>query len=115
MWSRSPTESHPHAPTRPDVNLPIHPAPIVQPIQYGKTASDLVAVNPGSLQLIISLAYKSRNRLSHGYYAVDQSILWNTASKSIPKTVAAARRAKLKYKHDGGNGTGGGASRGPPV
>jgi uncharacterized protein with HEPN domain len=63
--------------------------------------------------LQLSLAYKSRNRLSHGYYAMDQSILWNTVSESIPKTVAAARLVKLKY--DGGDGAGGGASGGPPV
>ncbi len=46
--------------------------------------------------LQLSLAYKSRNRLSHGYYAVDESILWSTVSESIPKTVAAARLAKRK-------------------
>jgi uncharacterized protein with HEPN domain len=57
--------------------------------------------------LQLNLAYKSRNRLSHGYFAVDESILWSTVSVSIPKTVAAAKHAKLKYA--------GGASRSPRV
>jgi uncharacterized protein with HEPN domain len=48
--------------------------------------------------LNLSLAYKSRNKL--GYFAVEQEIVWNTVTVSIPKTVAAARQAKLK--HDGG-------------
>jgi uncharacterized protein with HEPN domain len=63
--------------------------------------------------LQLGLAYRSRNRLSHGYYAVDHSILWKTVSESIPKTVAAARLAKLKY--ESGDGAGGRASGGPPV
>ena len=63
--------------------------------------------------LQLNLAYKSRNRLSHGYYAVDENILWNTVSGSIPKTVAAARLAKLKYGN--GNRSGGGASGGSPA
>jgi uncharacterized protein with HEPN domain len=54
--------------------------------------------------LNLSLAYKSRNKLSHGYFAVEQEIVWNTVTVSIPQTVAAAREAKLK--HDGGDGTG---------
>lgn len=62
--------------------------------------------------LQLGLAYRSRNRLSHGYYAVDQSILWKTVSESIPKTVAAARIAQRK--HDDGDGGGGGAAGGPP-
>jgi uncharacterized protein with HEPN domain len=57
--------------------------------------------------LNLGLAYKSRNKLSHGYFAVEQEIVWNTVTVSIPQTVAAARQAKLK--HDGGDGTGGGS------
>ena len=56
--------------------------------------------------LNLSLAYKSRNKLSHGYFAVEQEIVWNTVTVSIPQTVAAARQARLKH----GDGTGGGAS-----
>jgi len=56
--------------------------------------------------LNLSLAYKSRNKLSHGHFAVEQEIVWNTVTVSIPQTVAAARQAKLKY--DGGGGTSGG-------
>lgn len=48
--------------------------------------------------LQLSLAYKSRNKLSHGYYAVDEGILWNTVSVSIPMTVAEARRAWQAYQ-----------------
>jgi hypothetical protein len=40
---------------------------------------------------------------------VEQEIVWNTVTVSIPKTVAAARQAKLKR----GDGTGGGDSEGP--
>jgi uncharacterized protein with HEPN domain len=50
--------------------------------------------------LQLGLAYRSRNKLSHGYFAVDESILWNTVFVSIPKTVAAAKEAKRKYDHD---------------
>ena len=32
-----------------------------------------------------------RNRLSHGYHAIDYEILWNTVSFSIPGAVDAAR------------------------
>jgi uncharacterized protein with HEPN domain len=55
-------------------------------------------------KLNLSLAYKSRNKLSHGYFAVEQEIVWNTLTVSIPQTVAAARQAKLK--HGSGDGTG---------
>jgi uncharacterized protein with HEPN domain len=55
--------------------------------------------------LNLSLAYKSRNKLSHGYFAVEQEIVWNTVTVSIPQTVAAARQARLE--HGGGDGTGG--------
>lgn len=83
----------------------------------GLAANELSKLEPSldrefpNLQL--SLAYKSRNKLSHGYYAVEQEIVWNTVTVSIPQTVAAAKQAKLKY--DGGDGAGGGASGGPPV
>ena len=49
------------------------------------------------------------------YFAVDETVLWNTVSVSIPKTVAAAKEAKRKYEHDGTDGAGGGASGGPPL
>jgi uncharacterized protein with HEPN domain len=39
--------------------------------------------------LNLGLAYKSRNKLSHGYFAVEQGIVWNTVTVSIPQTVAA--------------------------
>jgi uncharacterized protein with HEPN domain len=65
--------------------------------------------------LHLGLAYKACNKLAHGYYAVDVSILWSTVSTSIPKMVSAAIEAKRKYDHDGGDGGGGGASGGPPA
>lgn len=58
--------------------------------------------------LELSLAYKSRNKLSHGYYAVEQQIVWITVTESIPRTVAAARQARLKQDRDKG-----GTSRSP--
>jgi uncharacterized protein with HEPN domain len=82
----------------------------------GLAANELSKLNPSLDRefpdLNLSLAYKSRNKLSHGYFAVEQEIVWNTVTVSIPKTVAAARQAKLKY--DGGDGAGGGASDGSP-
>jgi uncharacterized protein with HEPN domain len=55
--------------------------------------------------LRLGLAYKSRNKLSHGYFAVDETILWSTVSVAIPKTVAAAKEAKRKYDHEIGGGS----------
>ena len=63
--------------------------------------------------LNLRLARRMRDRMTHGYYKIDWSIVWDTASTSIPKTVEAARSLMLKY--DDGDGAGGGASGGPPV
>ena len=48
-------------------------------------------------ELQLGLAYRARNRLSHGYFAIEQTIVWNTVTVSIPQTVSAARRARLQY------------------
>lgn len=65
----------------------------------GLAANELIKLDPSLEQkfpaLQLSLAYKARNKLSHGYYAVDLKIVWNTVTESIPKTVAAARAVKL--------------------
>ena len=72
----------------------------------GLAANELSKLDPSLDRefpnLNLSLAYKSRNKLSHGYFAVEQEIVWNTVTVSIPQTVAAARQARLK--HDGGDG-----------
>jgi uncharacterized protein with HEPN domain len=77
----------------------------------GLAANELSKLDPSLDRefpnLNLSLAYKSRNKLSHGYFAVEQEIVWNTVTVSIPQTVAAARQAKVKY--------GGGAGNGHPV
>jgi uncharacterized protein with HEPN domain len=39
----------------------------------------------------LAAAYASRIRLSHGYFSIDNTILWNTVSRSIPASVAAIR------------------------
>jgi uncharacterized protein with HEPN domain len=83
----------------------------------GLAANELSRLNP-SLdrefpELNLGLAYKSRNKLSHGYFAVELEIVWNTVTVSIPKTVAAARKAKLAS--GGGNGATGGASGSAPT
>ena|ERR1700757_1160229 len=81
----------------------------------GEAADQLMALDPTydsrHPELQLKNAYKSRNRLSHGYYSVDIESLWLTVSRSIPSTVAAAR--KVLAEHDGGDGAGGGASGGP--
>jgi uncharacterized protein with HEPN domain len=58
--------------------------------------------------LNLKLARRSRDRLSHGYYRIDLEILWNTVTDAIPKTVAAAKAAKVRYG-DGGSGAAGGS------
>jgi uncharacterized protein with HEPN domain len=67
----------------------------------GLAANELNKLDP-SLErefpgLQLNLAYKSRNKLSHGYYTVEQEIVWTTVTVSIPQTVAAAKLAKLRY------------------
>lgn len=44
--------------------------------------------------LQLKQAYRSRNRLSHGYFRIDRAILWQTAKESVPRLVADARLAK---------------------
>jgi uncharacterized protein with HEPN domain len=50
----------------------------------GLAANELSKLDPSLDQefpgLNLSLAYKSRNELSHGYYAVEQEIVWNTVT-----------------------------------
>ncbi|MDF3813566.1 MULTISPECIES: HepT-like ribonuclease domain-containing protein [Rhodopseudomonas] len=73
----------------------------------GLAANELSKLDPAldrefpALQL--SLAYRSRNKLSHGYYAIELDIVWATVTVSIAQTVAAARLAKRQYERaDGG-------------
>lgn len=64
-------------------------------------------------ELNLKLARRARDRVIHGYYKLDLGIIWETATDSIPKTVAAAR--SLLPSYDDGDGAGGGASGGPPI
>jgi uncharacterized protein with HEPN domain len=77
----------------------------------GLAANELSKLDPSLDRefpnLNLSLAYKSRNKLSHGYFTVEQEIVWNAVTVSIPQTVAAARQAKIKH---GADGPGGGPS-----
>lgn len=66
--------------------------------------------NPG---LNLKLARRARDRIIHGYFKLDLGIVWDTATRSIPLTVEAARALVPKY--DDGDGAGGGASGGPPI
>lgn len=63
--------------------------------ELAKLAPALERDYPG---LQLSLAYRARNRLSHGYFAIEQTIVWNTVTVSIPQTVAAARLARDQYR-----------------
>ena len=47
--------------------------------------------------LNLKLARRMRDRMTHGYYRIDWGIVWDTASTSIPKTVAAARTLMRNY------------------
>jgi uncharacterized protein with HEPN domain len=51
--------------------------------------SDFDSRNP---ELQLKAAYKSRNRLSHGYYSIDLWLLWNTIATSVPATLIAAKQ-----------------------
>jgi uncharacterized protein with HEPN domain len=54
-----------------------------------KLEAQLDTKHPG---LQLQAAYKSRNRLSHGYFTIDLGLLWNTAARSVPQTVRAAKQ-----------------------
>jgi uncharacterized protein YutE (UPF0331/DUF86 family) len=61
-----------------------------------------------------------RDRLTHGYREIDLQIVWTTSTTSVPATTEAAEIvlaeiSSLKPNNDGDDGTGGGASGGPPV
>ncbi len=68
----------------------------------GLAANELSRLDPALErefpELQLSLAYRSRNKLSHGYYTIEQDIVWTTVTPSIPQTVAAARQAKREYE-----------------
>ena len=58
--------------------------------QIARLEPDLESRYP---DLRLSDAYSARNRLSHGYHAIDYAVLWTTATESIPATVEAATHA----------------------
>ena len=50
----SPGESHPQALTEPDVNLSIHPAPIIQPLEQSPSSSEQTSlVVAGQFDLLV--------------------------------------------------------------
>lgn len=63
----------------------------------GEAAGKLDDLDPGLSDRFFGIqlkqARRSRGRLSHGYYHIDLSILWQTATGSIPQLVRAARAA----------------------
>jgi uncharacterized protein with HEPN domain len=86
----------------------------------GEAAGELARLEPNIEtqypDLRLSDANRSRNRLSHGYHSIDYGILWETATKSIPATVAAPKAALADRKtddNDGGDGPGGSVKEGP--
>ena len=56
--------------------------------QILKVEPDFDSMHPG---LQLRLAFRSRNRLSHGYFSIDLGLLWNTVTVSIPRTVNSAK------------------------
>jgi uncharacterized protein with HEPN domain len=54
--------------------------------------------------LQLKSAAKSRDRLSHGYRNIDLSVLWNTATNSIPLTVEAAKEVLSRRLKSGSKG-----------
>jgi uncharacterized protein with HEPN domain len=63
----------------------------------GEAASCLLRDFPEVLarhpDLELPAARAMRNRLSHGYFAIDVQVVWDTATVDVPKIVAAARAA----------------------
>lgn len=49
---------------------------------------DLAAANP---HLALTQAYRTRNRLSHGYETIDWQIVWNAARNDAPKLISDVR------------------------
>ena len=66
--------------------------------QIARLEPDLESRHP---ELRLSDAYAARNRLSHGYHAIDYGVLWTTAIRSIPGTVEAARIVLAGRSPDG--------------
>jgi uncharacterized protein with HEPN domain len=62
----------------------------------GEAAGRILQLDPDFEQrrpeLELTAAYTTRNRLSHGYYRLDNEQIWDTASASVPKLVEAARQ-----------------------
>lgn len=63
----------------------------------GEAAGQLRQIAPELEQrdpsLALSRAYGARNRIAHGYAAVDYGVLWTTAREAVPPMIQAARAA----------------------
>jgi uncharacterized protein with HEPN domain len=55
-----------------------------------QSAPELERADP---RLALSRAYGARNRIAHGYAAVDYALVWTTCREAVPPMVAAARDA----------------------
>jgi uncharacterized protein with HEPN domain len=53
-----------------------------------KLHPDFVSSHP---ELAFEQAYRARNRLSHGYDAIEWSVVWTTARRYVPELVSHAR------------------------
>lgn len=42
-------------------------------------------------EIALSAAYRARNRLAHGYFSIDQAVVWHTITVSMPQIVEAAQ------------------------
>ena len=43
-------------------------------------------------EIELAEAYRTRNRLSHGYDTIDWSVLWDTATVYVPPLISLARK-----------------------
>lgn len=59
----------------------------------GEAAGRARALQPdlANSEFQLAEAYAMRNRLSHGYYSLDERIIWNTAVNKMPALVRIAR------------------------
>jgi uncharacterized protein with HEPN domain len=57
----------------------------------GEAAGVLLRNYPELTELKLGEAYAMRNRLTHGYFSVDQGIVWAVCQASVPEIIEAAR------------------------
>jgi uncharacterized protein with HEPN domain len=66
----------------------------------GKRYPEFVAAHPG---IPWTAAYKMRNALAHGYFSIDQAIVWRTIQVDLPPFRSAVAAARSRWVANGGS------------